>query len=53
MTTLNVTLPTGKPGQQRIFTIEFNITNFDQVIDKVSKVVSVIELKNSKLWSVI
>jgi hypothetical protein len=53
MTTLNVTLPTGKAGQQRIFTIEFSKSNFDLVIDQVSKVTSIIELKNSKLWMVI
>ena len=53
MTNLTITLPTGKAGQQRIFTIEFSKATFEQVIDEVSKVVSVIELKNSKLWKVI
>jgi hypothetical protein len=52
MTTINVTIPTGKPGQQSIFTIEFSILNFDEVIDAVSEIKTIIELQNSKLWKV-
>ena len=53
MTTLKVTIPTGKAGQQAIFTIEFATSNFDAVIDAVSEVKNINELKSSSLWKVI
>ncbi len=53
MTTLKVTLPTKKAGQLAIFTIQFAITNFDAVVDAVSVVTTIDELKNNSLWKVI
>lgn len=53
MTTLNVTLPTKKAGKLAVFTIQFSILNFDEVIDAVSKIKSVEQLNNSTLWKVI
>ena len=53
MTTIKVTLPTNKAGQFKVFTIEFNIQNFDQVIDAVSQLKNINELKSSTLWKVI
>jgi hypothetical protein len=53
MTTINVTLPTGKAGQQKIFTIEFSILNFDLVIDAVTQIKNITDLNNSNLWKVI
>jgi hypothetical protein len=52
MTTLNVTLPTGKAGKVSVFTIEFKITDFDKVIDSVSELQNEKELRASNLWTV-
>lgn len=53
MTTLTLTLPTGKAGQQATFTIQFNVSNFDAVIESVSELKSVEDLYSSNLWKVI
>ena len=50
MTTLNVTLPTKKAGQLAVYTIVFNIADFDQVIEAVSSITTFEELSNSSLW---
>ena len=53
MTTINITLPTGKAGKVSVFTIEFSVLNFDAVIEAVSGVKTVSELKSSNLWRII
>ena len=53
MTTIKVTLPSNKAGQLRVFTIEFSIKDFDKVIDAVSEVKTIDDLKKSELWKVI
>ena len=54
MTTLSVTLPNPKKsGNLLHFTIEFQISNFDKVIDMISKITTVDELKNSVAWKII
>ena len=53
MTTIKVTLPSSKAGQLRVFTIEFSIKDFDQVIDLVSQVKTLNDLKKSELWKVV
>ena len=52
MTTMNVTLATGKAGQQAIFKIQFEVSKFDEVIEKVS-CITIEELMTSTLWKVI
>ena len=52
MTTMNVTLATGKAGQQAIFKIQFEVSKFDEVIEKVS-CITIEELITSTLWKVI
>ena len=53
MATMNITLSTGKAGKLSVFTIEFSVLNFDAVIEAVSGVKTVSELKSSNLWRVI
>jgi hypothetical protein len=53
MNTIKVTLPTNKPGQLAVFTIKFNLSNFDEVIEKVSTIKTYEELKSNTLWAVI
>lgn len=53
MTTLKVTLPTNKAGELAVFTIQFSISKFDEVIDAVSEIKNVEQLNNSTLWKVI
>ena len=53
MTTLKVTKPTNKPGELYVFTIQFSILDFDNVVEAVSNVKTVEELFNSSLWKVI
>ena len=53
MTTITVTLPTGKAGQQASFTIQFNVSDFDSVIESVSSITTVKDLYSSNLWRVI
>ena len=53
MTKINVTLNTKKAGQKAIFTIKFNIADFDNVIELVSNIQNVEDLYSNKLWTVI
>ena len=53
MTSIKVTLPSNKAGQLKVFTIEFSIKDFDRVIDAVSEVKTIDDLKKSELWKVI
>jgi hypothetical protein len=53
MTTINVTLPTNKAGKLAVFTIKFSVLKFDEVIDAVSNVKTIEQLKSSNLWEVI
>ena len=53
MTTLKITLPTSKAGQLAIYTIEFAISNFDLVIEQVSNIKTIEELKKSNLFKII
>ena len=52
MTTINVTLPTNKAGKLAVFTIQFEIKNFDAVIDQIENV-TIEGLFSSNLWKVI
>lgn len=51
MTTLNITIPTGKAGKVAYFTIQFSIANFDQVVDAVANIKTINDL-NNPLWTV-
>lgn len=51
MTTINITIPTGKAGKLAVYTLEFSITNFDAVIEAAANVKTVNDLKN-ELWTV-
>lgn len=53
MTTLHVTLPTNKAGQLSVFTVKFNVANFDKVVEALAEVKSIKELNNNTLWEVI
>ncbi len=53
MTTLNVTIQTKKAGQLAVYTIKFDKNNFLAVVDAVSNVKTVEDLKNSDLWEII
>ncbi len=52
MTTINVTIPTGKPGKVAVFTIEFQVSKFDEVIEAVSTIKTISEIQNFNLWEV-
>lgn len=52
MTTLNITLPTGKKANLAVYTIQFSIALFDQVIEKVSEITTYEELTACNLWIV-
>ena len=53
MTTLKITLPTTKAGKLAVFTIKFDIKNFDIVTDLISEIKTIDELLNNKNWEVI
>jgi hypothetical protein len=54
MTTLSVTLPNPKKsGNLLYFTIEFQISKFEKVVDMISEITTVEQLNNSLAWRVI
>lgn len=53
MTTLNVTIPTKKAGKLAVFTIQFDIANFEKVVDAAASLKSIEELNSCTLWKVI
>ena len=52
MTQITVTIPTAA-GKAQYFKIEFSKADFFNVVDAVSKITTVADLKASNLWRVV
>ncbi len=55
MTTLTITTPTTKAGKVAYFTIEFLVSNFDTVLDKVETLTNpedVYSIEKTGIWKV-
>ncbi len=54
MTKLSVTIPNPKKtGNLLYFTIEFQTSNFEKVVDMISEITTIEQLNNSNIWRVI